>query len=427
MTNPMTEASERGIFGRGLDSRETGEVSRDTPLPAARNAAGSGPGLPKGGVTRRLALASGSALLVGGCTGFGLPGFDQTPTVPATPAGGGVKIALILPLTAGGQTAVVANSLKNAADLAIGEANATNVQLIVKDDRGTSDGATAAAQEAIGEGAELIVGPLIAGNVQAAAAVARPAGRPMIAFSSDASVAARGVYLLSFLPATDVQRIVTFTASQGKKSFAALVPDTAYGQITSGAFQETVTAAGGRVVALERVATGQAAEVVKRLAPGLQQADALFIPEGADALQNIVEALATGGVDLKNVKLIGTGVWNDPKLFHVAHLQGGWFPAPETTGFNAFAQRYRARFSAEPTRIATLSYDALSLAAALVRTQGSQRFSEAVLTNPSGFAGADGLFRFHPDGTNDRGLAVLEIRNGAAAVVSPAPKSFSGS
>jgi ABC-type branched-subunit amino acid transport system substrate-binding protein len=130
---------------------------------------------------------------------------------------------------------------------------------------------------------------------------------------------------------------------------------------------------------------------------------------------------------LKRLKLIGTGVWNDPKLFRLPQLQGAWFPAPEPSGFAAFAQRYRARYNAEPSRIASLSYDALSLAAALVRTQGSQRFSETVLTNPSGFAGADGLFRFHPDGTSDRGLAVLEIRNGSAVMVSPAPKSFAGS
>jgi len=378
---------------------------------------------------RRLAMALGLALLAGACSGAGFPGFDQTSAVPASPAGGGVKVALILPLSAGGQTAVVANSLKNAGELAISEANSPNVQLLVKDDRGTSEGATAAAQEAVHEGAELIVGPLIAGNVQAAAAVARPAGRPMIAFSSDASVASRGVYLLSFLPATDVQRVVSFSASQGKRSFAALVPDTAYGQITSGVFQEAVTSSGGRVVALERFGAdhSQMADTVKRIAPTLQQADALFIPDGADSLPGVLEALQANGVDLKRVKLIGTGVWNDPKLFRLTQLQGAWFPAPETAGFAAFAQRYRAKYSSEPTRISTLSYDALSLAAALVRTQGSQRFSEAVLTNPSGFAGADGLFRFHADGTSDRGLAVLEVRNGSAAVVSPSPKSFSGS
>jgi len=62
-----------------------------------------------------------------------------------------------------------------------------------------------------------------------------------------------------------------------------------------------------------------------------------------------------------------------------------------------------------------------------VRTQGSQRFAEPVLTNPSGFSGADGVFRFKPDGTNDRALAVLEIRNGATATVSLAPKALSPS
>jgi ABC-type branched-subunit amino acid transport system substrate-binding protein len=90
-------------------------------------------------------------------------------------------------------------------------------------------------------------------------------------------------------------------------------------------------------------------------------------------------------------------------------MQGAWFSAPENTGFNAFAQRYRAKYGSDPTRIATLAYDAISLSAALARTQGSQRYSETVLTAATGFNGADGLFRFRADGLNDRGLAVLQI------------------
>ena len=79
-------------------------------------------------------------------------------------------------------------------------------------------------------------------------------------------------------------------------------------------------------------------------------------------------------------------------------LQGAWFAAPENAGFNAFADRYRAKFNSDPTRLATLSYDAVSLVAALARTQGSQRYTEKVLTNASGFNGADGVFRFRADG-----------------------------
>ena len=92
-----------------------------------------------------------------------------------------------------------------------------------------------------------------------------------------------------------------------------------------------------------------------------------------------------------------------------------------------FAGRYRAKYNQDPVRTATLAYDATALVAALVKSQGGQRFSEDVLTNPSGFAGIDGVFRFKQDGTNERGLAVLRVAPSGGQVVSPAPKSFGAS
>jgi branched-chain amino acid transport system substrate-binding protein len=62
--------------------------------------------------------------------------------------------------------------------------------------------------------------------------------------------------------------------------------------------------------------------------------------------------------------------------------------------------------------------------ARLVQTYGPERFSEQVLTNSSGFGGTDGVFRFRPDGTNERGLAVMQVTPGGAQIVSPAPRSF---
>ena len=62
--------------------------------------------------------------------------------------------------------------------------------------------------------------------------------------------------------------------------------------------------------------------------------------------------------------------------------------------------------------------------AALARTQGGQRFSPEVLTNASGFAGIDGLFRFRADGTNERGLAVMRVGGNGAQVAAAAPRSF---
>jgi ABC-type branched-subunit amino acid transport system substrate-binding protein len=311
--------------------------------------------------------------------------------------------------------------------MAVAEFNNPDLSIIVKDDRGTPEGAREAAQQAVAEGAELIIGPLFAGSVQSAGQIARQAGRPVIAFSTDASVAANGVYLLSFLAQTEVDRIVDYAAAKGRRSVAALVPETTYGNVVEAQFREATARRGMRLVALERYPAGQPQAAVSRIAPlvtGAAQADALFIPDTGDGLVAVGHALAQVGFNAQRVKPLGTGVWNDPRVFEVKALQGGWFAAPDGSGFNAFAERYRARYASDPTRVATLSYDAVSLAAALARTQGSQRFSEPVLTNSSGFAGADGLFRFRQDGTNERALAVLEVRGGAAATVSPAPRSF---
>jgi len=141
----------------------------------------------------------------------------------------------------------------------------------------------------------------------------------------------------------------------------------------------------------------------------------------------VVAALSAAGVQPRRIQLLGTGLWDDQRIFADASLHGGWYAAPETTGFRNFAARYRAKYGQDPVRTATLAYDAVALVAALVKTQGDQRFSETTLTNPSGFSGIDGLFRFRPDGSNERGLAVLRVAPGGGQVVSPPPRAFAGS
>ena len=372
-----------------------------------------------------------TGLLVAACTtqlgGGGTAPPAGEPAAAAQAADGQVRIALILPLTAQGNAGLAAQSMKNAAEMALAEFKVSNVQLLVKDDGGSSQGAQSAAQQAISEGAEIIVGPLFAQSVSAAGQVARSRNIPVIAFSTDASVAARGVYLLSFLPETDVRRIISYAASRGKRSFAALMPDNAYGTVVEAAFQQEVARHGGRVVVLEKYPhdANRTAEAVRRVAQAAGQIDSIFIPDSPDAVPQVAQALAANGVDLKRVQLLGTGLWgDDTRISSEKLLDGGWYPSPEQTGFRNFSGRYRARYGQDPVRTATLAYDAVALVAALVKTQGMQRFSEQVLTNPSGFAGIDGVFRFRPEGTNERGLAVLRVTPSGGQVISPAPKSF---
>ena len=395
-----------------------------------------------GGPERRaVALSRRASLRLIGLSGVGLlaacSSLDpllraETPPAPTpqpAPIGSGpVTVALLVPLSAGGGGGAVAAAIKNSCDMAMGELVQGAFQLVIKDDLGTPAGATAAATAAVAEGARIILGPLFGPSVAAAGAVARNAGIPVVAFSSDAGVAAPGVYLLSFLPQSDVDRIVSYAAQAGKRSFAALIPQTAYGTVVQGAFQEAASRNDARIIGMEQypldrlqmqAPIAKIAELVKS-----GQVDALFVPEGGDALPLVAQSLTVSGLDPKSIQLLGTGVWEDQRVFADAALQGGLYAAPDARGFQAFSARYKARFGADPVRLAGVGYDAVSLVTALLKTYGPQAFEVQNMTNASGFNGVDGAFRFRADGTNERALAVLRVTPQGGETVSPAARTF---
>jgi ABC-type branched-subunit amino acid transport system substrate-binding protein len=375
-----------------------------------------------------------AAAWLGACTGGQMGELSPQPAPEPAPEGapgtlgeGKIRVGLILPLSASGNAGLAGQSMKNAAEMALAEFKNPDIQLLLKDSAGTAIGAQAAAQQAVGEGAELILGPLFAHSVAAAGQVARTRGIPVIAFSTDTSVAARGVYLLSFLPESDVDRIVDYAADHRRRSIAGMIPDNAYGSVVEAALKQAAARHGARIVAIERYPADRSnmQGAVQRMAQAAQQADTLLIPDGGDAVVAIVEALTAAGVNMRRLQLLGTGVWDaDARIAATPSLQGGWFAAPDDAGFRSFAGRYRQRYGQDPIRTATLAYDAVALVAALVKTQGAQRFSEAVLTNNSGFAGIDGVFRFRSDGTNQRGLAVMRVTASGGQVIGPAPRTF---
>src|ERR1700748_3720749 len=354
--------------------------------------------------TRRTAigLVLGAPLL-SACAGVqqSLSQFGSSPSAPSGPAqqplvagNGQVRVGLILPLSASGNAGVAALSMKNAAEMALAEFQNPNIQLLIKDDGGSPQGAQQGAQQAVAEGAEIILGPLFALSVPSVAQAARARSLSVIAFSTDSSIAGHGVYLLSFLPESDINRIVDYSASIGKRSFAALLPNNAYGNVVEAAFQQAVPRRGGRVVAFEKYGADRST-AVRNVAQTLTTADALFIADDGDSVVAVADALAAAGANLHNVQMLGTGLWDNPRVFANANLQGGLYAAPDPAGFRSFAARYRSKYGSDPVRTATLAYDSVALIAALARNQGT-RFSADVLTNSSGFSGIDGLFRFRP-------------------------------
>lgn len=382
------------------------------------------------GALRLVLAALAVAWLASACGGGGGGGGFSGPGPAITGGSGNVKVAVLLPITASGSTPAVAKALKQAAELALFDFDNPNVTLIPKDTKGSPEGAQLAARSALQEGAELIIGPLFAQEVAAAAPIARQGGVPMIAFSSDEKVAGDGVYLLSFLAGRDVPRIVAFALSRGKRNFAELIPQSAYGRIAEAAFARAVSSGGGQAPVRATfqpqdsgVMQGPVSQVANAIKSG-QGVDALFLPAGREELPALAPHLASAGLSSGSVQFIGTGQWDYPNIASDRALIGGWYPAPDPRGWSGFVEKYSKTYGSAPPRIASLGYDAVSLAVSLSPNPPGQRYTTSQLTRPSGFSGVDGLFRLLPDGTCERGLAILEVREGGPQVIDPAPRAF---
>lgn len=375
-----------------------------------------------------------------------------------------VKIALLVPLS--GRNAALGRAMLDAAQMALFDAADENTQLVPRDTEGTPEGARRAVRTALDAGVSAILGPVTAPEVSAVAPLAKTARVPVIAFSSDAGVAGEGVYLMGLLPRDQVKRVVAFAISQGRTRFAILAPTTAYGEAVTEALREAAAIRGGQIVRVETYDPDarDLAPIVKRLAKyderhnallalraelerrqddpeaaeqlralrgrdtyGDVEFDAILLAEGGAKLRALAPLLPFFDIDPDIVRVLGTGLWEGQELGVEPALVGGWYAAPSPETWRRFENAFRDAYREKPPRLATLAYDAMSLAAYGARARKGGDFSHDVLASPNGFSGIDGIFRFVPGNVTERGLAVLEIRPRGIKIVAAAPKSFAAS
>ncbi len=387
--------------------------------------------LPRRDVLRAVALGATSLAfpnLLAGCSSSTATGSLGSAGATGT-AQDPVKVALILPTGAAPQTAAIAKALRQSAELAVFDLNQAGLQLMVKDDRGSEEGARAAVGEAISGGAEIILGPLFSRATAAAAPAAHKAGVPIISFSNDRKVAGNGVYLLSFLHDQEVTRIVDFAARQGRSRLVALIAKDAFGDQLEQSFRSAAARSGSTVLAVERYALNTNAilaparkihDVIKS-APAEAPVDALFLPGGEDTMPMVAPFIPYLGINTQQVRLLGTGGWDTPMISREKAFAGGWFAAPDPRGWQTFSQRFAKSYGAPPPRIASLAYDAVGIAAAFTAAPRGSRYGAANLTRASGFSGIDGRFRLSASGLVERELAVLEVRREGSTVIEGAP------
>ena len=360
--------------------------------------------------------------------------------VPASaavvPSGGKViRVGLLLPLT--GRNSDIGRAMQDAATMALYDKysslslqeNTIRLELLPKDTGDTPEQAAAAATAAIEQGAKFIIGPIFSDATQAVTEVARAKNISVLSLSNNLSDAGKGVYAYGFSPQDQAARVAEYALASGKARIAVLVPNSPLGLSVAAAVKETL-AAKGQTVAAEATYAPQGLGLeaaVNKLVPAGNTPDftALVLAEGGPMLNTLLRTLAARDASLPNVQLLGVGIWDDAALIRRTSLDGAWLASSPPDATSKFETNFRATYNYTPPRIASLSYDAISLAVTLATSGRS--FDAATLANDAGFNGpANGVFRLRSNGKTERGLAVMQIEGSNFRVLSPAPKAFVG-
>ncbi|HEX2524961.1 MAG TPA: penicillin-binding protein activator [Geminicoccus sp.] len=366
-----------------------------------------------------------------------VPWRPTQPTAPVTPPAMAMqpKAALLLPLT--GPAAAVGQDLLDAAQMALFDAGDNQLELMPFDTGSEPDGATVAARAAIASGANVIIGPLFGRSTVAVTPLATSAGVEVFSLSNDSSVARPGIWVMGFGPEQQVDRVVRFAAQTGVNRMAALAPADAFGTRAIQAFQRAVGATGtARIVdiATYDASNSTPTDAVGRVATGLGVGpateggalsapdSAVLIADGGARLRAVASLLAYHDIDPRSVRHLGTSrIQDDAAALLDPQLQGTWFAGAPPEGAEEFATRFRSLFNRSPSSVALLAYDTTAMVAGQSR---AGPLDPAAFLDSQGFVGRAGIFRLLPDGRTERGLAVLEVNQGTAQVVDPAPLTF---
>ncbi len=393
-------------------------------------------------------LLATAALALGACTpkqtksvsSTAQPATSTTSSSTATtqgrvlPAGQPVKVAVLLPLS--GRSPQIGQDLMNASQLALFDLPQNSVELLIKDSGDTPEMAAQAMQQALSEGAQLALGPLFGNQVRAAGNVARSGNVNLIAFSNDTRQLDGHSFLMGLTPAAQAERVVSYAVGQGFGQVAVLAPDTDFGLQAAQGAQTGASSAGGQVVSTVFY-PAQQIDITNQIRAVTGSYQALFLPDAHGRMLILGSTLASEGITPETTKLLTSTLWNNGALANEPNLRGAWFPGVNPQAYNNFVARYREAYAATPKPIAAVTFDAVTLAGYLARQALSGQANATTATpgqwvgldrnsilNPSGFRGADGIFRFQQNGAVQRGLAIMQIEAGGFTMVEPAPNSF---
>ncbi len=422
-----------------------------------------------------------SSLLGGGCTAL-MP-FGQATAPPGPPVvldNPNRKIGILLPLS--GPNGRLGSDMLRAARLALAAPGSPALDV---HDTAAPGGAVQAAQLATAAGDAIILGPLTSGDTAAVAPVARAAGIPVLAFTSDVAQAQPGVWVMGVTIEQQMRRLVSAAKADGRSRIAALLPSNAVGNALADGLTHACADAGlppptilthagtadsidATMKQLSDFSGRQAAQQAAAQQASIQQAGSSQVvdpsaqggsapvPGALPATPAAPGATTTGVAPVVpppgplppppfDALLLGdTGLQLQEAIvaLHVSGINRSQVRVMGPGLWGAFASKLGAlsgAWYADPDPSARFGfasqYQAMYHqspkplagipfdAAALARSLASSGYQTDALLRPDGFSGVDGVFALQPDGHVHRALAIFQVEpGGGGRIVQPAPR-----
>lgn len=382
-----------------------------------------------GSLMRGLSLALlPAALFVAGCNTTTLGGSTGRP--------GKVQVALLVPSGATDtQVAGIADSMVNAANLAVDSLEQPLVEVKIYPTAGEAQIAAASAQQAIAEGADVILGPLFAQAAAAVGQVASATNTAVMAFSNNTDVAGGNVFVMGNSFENTANQLGRYAANHGVTKIFVIHADTPAEQFAQRAIGRGLTGTGAQIVgsaSFEYSVEGMVA-ALPLIAEQVRAsgASALFLTTNTDAgLRELTNLLPDHNLGPDQYQYIGLGRWDrPPSAASLPGLQGGWFAIPDPGATAEFNARYIEATETAPFPLAQLAFDGINAIAVQAGKAGPSAVKPDALATAGSFVGVAGTFAYQANGTVQREMTIATIRNNSLAILQQArtPLALPGS
>ncbi len=356
---------------------------------------------------------------------------------PPTQFGESIRIGLFLPLNHKSQNVrEKAKQYFNSAKLAAEDLRPIPLEIILYETDGTLQTIKTSVSRAINDNIQIALGTLDNNETIMVKNALRNSGKKLLSFSAYEAFLGRNIFHMGIGRINLAEQILEYTINEGYNTFLILEGANKEADLDLSNLKRIIDKKNGAI--LKNLKVSEKSEFINEVKDTIERfqsdnrKEAVIILGTPD--QNMVFTLASlkevmsenDGTAIQVIALSRWAIKNN--LLTEAALTKIWFPFLNKDRVSEFFRRYHALYGSKPSIDSAIAYDSVAVIGALIKNNkepiSADLFKISSLTNPSGFLGVLGTFRFLRNGSSERLLGVAESQLDGIKVLKNPPKRF---